>query len=180
MEEYIEESGMKFGPFPAETVFHIEKSPQYTVMQHGMRITEFIYFNKEKLQLISLEAKKTAPNPNSISEQVDNPKEVFQKYISDIREKFENSLDLYTNLALKKDLPEEFKTIDYNKVQVVFMLVIKKHKREWLKDIKDALEMAIRSVHRTNKIWKCKVLVINEEMAYKNHLIKDINSSQST
>ena len=45
------------------------------------------------------------------------------------------------------------------------------HEKKWLKDVKDALEMAVRSVHRTGKIWKCKVLVINEHMAREARFI---------
>lgn len=171
MGEYITESGMKFGPFPPEALIRIESIPQYRKIQQGMHISEFIYYDKEKQRLISLEAKTTAPNPNSNA--VDNPKEHFQKYIRDIREKFENSLDLYLNLALKKDIPSGFTRINYNKLEIIFILVIKNHERAWLKDVKDALEMAVRSVHRTNQIWKCKVLVINEDMARRSNLIAD-------
>lgn len=170
MSEYVLESGMKFGPFSEESLIRIEKIPEYTSIQQGMHISEFVYYNKEKSRIISLEAKTTAPNPNS--GQVENPKEIFEKYISDIREKFENSLDLYVNMALKHNVPKDFKNIDYKKIEIVFILVIKNHKKEWLKDVKDALEMSVRSVHRTNKIWRCKVLVINEEIASNNHLIE--------
>ena len=45
-------------------------------------------------------------------------------------------------------------------------------KKEWLGNVKDAMEMSVRSVIRTNKIWKCKVLVINEEIAKKRKLIE--------
>jgi hypothetical protein len=169
MEEYVMESGMKFGPFPAESLIRIEKVPQYTKIQQGMHISEFIYYDQEKKRLISLEAKTSAPNPRS--EYVENPKEKFQEYINDIREKWENSLDLYVNMALKKEVPKNFKEIDYASLEILFILVIKNHEGSWLKDVKDALEMSVRSVHRTNKIWKCKVLVINEEMARKKQLI---------
>ena len=50
--------------------------------------------------------------------------------------------------------------------------MIKKNKKEWLGNVKDAMEMAVRSVMRTNKIWKCKVIVINEEIAKKRKLIE--------
>lgn len=171
MGEYVIESGMKFGPFPADALIRIESSPQYVKIQQGMHISEFIYYDKNKNRIISLEAKTTAPNPNS--ENVENPKEKFQEYINDIREKFENSLDLYVNMVLKKEIPSEFEDIDYKKTDILFILVIKNHEREWLKDVKDALEMAVRSVHRTNKIWKCKVLVINEEIAERSGLISE-------
>ena len=50
--------------------------------------------------------------------------------------------------------------------------MIKEQKKEWLGNVKDAMEMAVRSVIRTNKIWKCKVTVINEEIAKKRKLIE--------
>ena len=96
----------------------------------------------------------------------------FREYINDIREKFENSLDLYVNMALKGEIPDLFKNIDYRNLEIIFILVIKKHKKEWLGNVKDAMEMAVRSVMRTNKIWKCKVIVINEEIAKKRKLIE--------
>lgn len=79
----------------------------------------------------------------------------FREYINDIREKFENSLDLYVNMALKGEVPDLFKNIDYRNLEIIFILVIKEQKKEWLGNVKDAMEMAVRSVIRTNKIWKC-------------------------
>ena len=160
---YVTESNMKFGPFAEDAFIPIESSPQYEAVKQGMHITEFVYYDKEKKRLVALEAKTTAPNPNS--DIVENPKEKFREYIKDIREKFENSLDLYVNMALKDVVPEEFRRIDYNELEIMFILVIKNHEKKWLIDVKDALEMAVRSVHRTGNIWKCKVLVINEHMA---------------
>lgn len=96
----------------------------------------------------------------------------FREYINDIREKFENSLDLYVNMALKGEVPDLFKNIDYRNLEIIFILVIKEQKKEWLGNVKDAMEMAVRSVMRTNKIWKCKVIVINKEIAKKRKLIE--------
>ncbi len=169
METYICESGMKFGPFPADTVIKMEKIPQYLYIQQNMIMSEFIFYEREKHRLVSIEAKTTAPNPESKTST--NPAERFKEYIIDIREKFENSLDLYVNMALKEELPKVFENIDYSSLEIVFVLVIKNHKKEWLKDVKDAMEMAVRSIIRTNSIWKCKVLVINEEMAKRKQLI---------
>ena len=163
MRIYVTESEMKFGPLEETCFLHIEKNPYYGKIQKGMRICEFIYYDVQKENLISLEAKKTAPNPKS--EQVENPKEKFREYIHQIREKFENSLDLYLHMALQKEVPEKFQEIDYHTVEVVFVLVIKNHQKEWLKDVNDALQVAVSKTIRTGKIWKSKVLVLNEELA---------------
>ena len=170
MDICITESDMEFGPFQEDKLIHIEKISQYTSIQQGMRITELIYFDSDKARLVSLEAKTTAPNP--YSKETENPQEKFQDYVTEIREKFENSLDIYVNMALKNEVPTGFKKIDYKKVEILFILVIKKQERAWLKDVKDALEMAVRSIHRTNKMWKCKVLVLNEDIAKRKKLIK--------
>lgn len=47
-------------------------------------------------------------------------------------------------MALKKNVPGDFDKIDYNKLEIVFVLVVKNHQRQWLKDIKDAMEMAVK------------------------------------
>ncbi len=169
MKEYVCESGMKFGPFPSDTLIRLEEIPQYKRIQQGMHMAEFMYYEEERRRLISVEAKTTAPNPDS--EAVEHPKERFREYISDIREKFENSLDLYINMALKGEVSDYFKKIDYRNLEIIFILVIKEQRKEWLGNVKDAMEMAVRSVIRTNKIWRCKVLVINEEIAKKRKLI---------
>lgn len=166
---FVEESGMCFGPFSEQSFFHIERCEQYQKIQQNMPISEFIIYQETKGNLISLEAKTTAPNP--ASKNVENPKEVFQQYIHEIQKKFENSLDLYLNMALRKELPEKFLDLDYQNLEVVFILVIKEHQKSWIVNIKNALEMSIRSVVRTNNIWKCKVEVLNEEMARKHNLI---------
>ena len=65
---YIAESEMKFGPFDEACFVHIEKNPHYMKIQKGMRICEFIYYDVQKGNIISVEAKKTAPNPKSESD----------------------------------------------------------------------------------------------------------------
>lgn len=44
----------------------------------------------------------------------------FREYINDIREKFENSLDLYVNMALKGEVPDLFKNIDYRNLEIIW------------------------------------------------------------
>lgn len=49
MGEYVRESGMRFGPFPSDALIRIEKIPEYTAIQQGMHISEFVYYGiKEK------------------------------------------------------------------------------------------------------------------------------------
>lgn len=168
MDKIIEESGMKFGPFPTDRLLHIEKCSQYQSIQQGMKIAELVYYDEDTKKLLLLEAKTSAPNPKS--KNVTNPDEIFQQYILDLVEKFENSLDLYLNLALKKELPDGF-DMEYKEIDIVFVLVVKNNKVEWDKGIQEGLGQVFAEIHRINKIWKCKVLVLNEEQASKMHLI---------
>ena len=94
----IEESEMQFGPFEETNFCRLEKCEQYLKLQKNMPMTEFVFYNEEKNRLISLEAKKSAPNPNS--EKMEHPREKFQEYIQGICRKFENSIDLYSSIAL--------------------------------------------------------------------------------
>ena len=57
----IEESGMQFGEYPDETIFHIEKSPQYMdhLMPNGIKSCEFIL--KKNNILYFIEAKLRVP-----------------------------------------------------------------------------------------------------------------------
>jgi len=91
MSVVIEESGMKFGPFEEENIFYIERSNIYKQLQHGVQMAEFLLFRPEKKDLIILEAKTTAPNPNSSNmeneNQIDDRRKRFEEYITEIHEK---------------------------------------------------------------------------------------------
>lgn len=167
----IHESDMIFR-FPEEVLFHIEQSEAYKHTQDHMRMSELIYYKKEEENqcIISLEAKKTAPNPNS--EKVKNPKKKFQDYISEICEKFLNSLDLFFHMVLRNDseIPSGFDDIQYERVRFLFVLVIKNQKKEWLGAVSETLNQELQSYIRVHNIWKAKVIVINEEIAIAKRL----------
>ena len=116
--------------------------------------------------IIILEAKRSAPNPES-----EEKLERFSEYIDEIVDKLCDTIDLYVNQALKKKVPAGFKDIDYNRVTITFVLVIKTHERNWLPPVKDALEQAVFRQVRVHKLWKCNVVVMNEEMAKNTRLL---------
>ncbi len=78
----IIKSGMKFGPFQLDSLFHIEESDAFTALGDGFSTVEFIHIRTEKekniLQLI--EAKSSSPNPNN----TDSPD--FSIWINDLAE----------------------------------------------------------------------------------------------
>ena len=163
---FINESGMQFGDYPDNHVFYIEKSEEYNrIKDDGVKIVEFILLNDSKLLLV--EAKTSAPNPQS----KDTP-ERFGEYISDIAEKMRNSLDLYLYQLSLKGLSEELIEADYHGISIVCVLVIKNQRKEWIAPVQEALSKEILKHIRMSIIWKCQVIVINEEQAVRHKLVQ--------
>jgi len=156
----VTESDMIFGPFAEENLYHIEKSESYIAIQNGMKMAEFVVLLNEKKKIVVLEAKTSSPNPNT-----ENNKDRFDEFISEIEQKLSNALDSFVNQALKSNVPDNFKKVDYNTISVVFVLVIKKHPADWLVPIKEALETVINKHLRFSRVWKCNILVLNEDQA---------------
>lgn len=164
---YIDESEMRFGPFDKDEVFYIEKNPEYISISDGLKIAEYISIDGDKNQIRVVEAKKSAPNPNS-NERPDR----FKEYIGEIEQKLCNAFDLFLKLMSIKSIPSGLSSIDYRKVRVVFVLVIKNHEDSWLAPVKDFLEYKIKSHLRYKKIWNCTVAVLNERIARAQGLIE--------
>ncbi len=162
----IEESGMAFGPFQEENVFYVEKSELYKKLGSKVKIGEFIL--KRGNKLLFVEAKSTAPNPNS------DTGEDFYEYIDDISKKLRNSLELFlsANHEIQIDKNQEaVKLIEFdkfNKMALQFILVIRKHDKEWLQPVRDALDSYLIA---QRKIWNIKIVVLNPELAKKYKLI---------
>lgn len=170
--EPILESEMKFGLYDSDDLFHIEKSTQYcrNIGSNGIKISEFILYKDNKILVV--EAKKTCPNVENKS--ADNEQR-FVKYVQDIVDKFENSLDILANIYIgridstgisSKFLPGfEYKLRNY----IILILVVKNAKEEWLVSYPDALK---KQLNKKMRIWKIRtLLVINEEKAREKGLV---------
>ena len=82
----IMESGMSFGGFDPERIFHIEDSNLYRKLGTAIRTTEFLYLDyRNYLQLV--EAKSSCPNVNNREESREK-KEKYEQYYAEITEKF--------------------------------------------------------------------------------------------
>ena len=80
----IPESGMTFGPFDEDLVFHVEKSQTYKNIEENVKICEFFCLDRKKTErVVILEARSSAPHPRSL--------EAYHKYTKEILEKFSNS-----------------------------------------------------------------------------------------
>ena len=85
--KHITESDMKFGPYPCDRVFHIEKSNTYDAVKEGVKIAEFLLLrdnggNRHSLWVV--EAKLSGPRPGVR----------FESFIAAVREKMINAFSL--------------------------------------------------------------------------------------
>ena len=166
----ITESGMKFGPYPCDRIFHIEKSNTYDAVKEGVKIAEFLLLRGNGGKGHSLwvvEAKLSGPRPGA----------EFGDFIAQVREKMVNAFSLGWASRLGRhdrageELPKPFRKLDLSKVRVRFVLVIKTHKDEWLPHVDEAMKKALRSTVKTWGLGSNSVLVLNEKGARRHDLI---------
>lgn len=158
----INESGMAFGPFPDDQVYHIEKAEAYTRLGEGVKVVEFIYKQYAE-KFFFIEAKSSSPMPKG---------DDFKKFIKDISDKFVHSFDLWLSLNLKRwndVVPKNIFDAKLDKQIFRFILVIKGHEESWLPPVSEALR---REMMAEIKIWKHEVIVINDQQAKKRGLIQ--------
>ena len=159
---YIEESGMKFGPFSKDEIFHIEKSGLYQTVSDGVKIAEFALLRNEE-KIVVVEARSSSPQPGSEVK--------FDSYIDEIYTKFINSFYLIAAIILKRhdfqpdEMPALLAKMKIKATEFRFVLVINGHQDEWLLPINDSLKAKFIPLQKT---WKCCpdfVAVINDEIA---------------
>lgn len=171
----IRESDMEFGEYCEEDLFHIEHSDILSALGEGIKTVEFI-LKKNGNQLMFVEAKKSCPNPQNKEESREKTKK-FEKYFSDITDKFYDSFQVYLASLLGRynDTEEVGSSIrrveDFKKFEMRFVLVVKTAHLDWLAAPKAILEERLFALR---KIWNIKVLVLNEEMAVKYGMIANI------
>ena len=68
----IHESGVDFGPYREEELFHIEQSKLYQDLGQGLKATEFVL--QADNNIIFVEAKTNAPNPENKDDSSKAPK----------------------------------------------------------------------------------------------------------
>ena len=113
---YITESGMSFITAPKNKFFHIEKSLTYSNLGTGVKIAEFLYLRDSNKRIVIniIEAKSSSPQPGN---KID-----FDHYISDITEKFTNTLSLYLasilgrHIQSAKELPKLLQNVDSSNI----------------------------------------------------------------
>ncbi|ASF47793.1 hypothetical protein [Methylovulum psychrotolerans] len=174
---FITESGMTFGPHAEGYRFDIEQSATLSQLNkrakthEGIKPAEFLLLRTDngKPTIWIIEAKSSAPHPRS--------QEDFSQYVTDIKEKFVNSLDLFMALYLNRhptsdELPTAFRSLDMASVDFRLALIIKGFDKAWLPPLQDAFSKALKL---TVKIWAlppASVLVINDSIARAYGLLK--------
>lgn len=166
----IEESGMTF-PVEEENTFLIEKSDWINKIE-GFDKVEFVEFQQKYNSLRFVEAKTTNPNPSN--------KDHFDKYIHDIREKFQNSVSiLFSSLSKRKglddvfnELPTGIQSVNYKNVECGLWLVVKDSEPEWLIPVLASLKKELKPMLKCWNIPDSNVKVINEDDARNLKIIK--------
>jgi hypothetical protein len=147
----IIESGM---PFIADNAFHIENSAAYITLGCGIKSVEFVRRKNEFLMFV--EAKSTFPNPNKSEERFDGAAD-------DIAEKFVHSVNLYASITLDV-YTEDTSALSNSSCKnsaITLVLVIRDHKTEWCKRVKNKLDLLLNQSAYFREIWRPKVFVIN-------------------
>jgi hypothetical protein len=163
---------MNFGPFEDSDCFYIEQSKTYERIKDQVHMVEFLLIRRTENQIPVVwvvEAKSSAPRPdNEIN---------FKEYIRIISEKLTNGLSLGIASILRRhlgtfdEIPDAFRNLDLSRTSFRMVLVINGHKKEWMVPLQDSINRELTS---TKKIWglsPTSVLVINDEMAKRYHLI---------
>lgn len=165
---YVEESGVVFGPFSPDRFLHLEKTDLYKGLGQGYSIVEFLFVDG-KGRFIFLEAKSSSPRPASAGA----GNEDFDRFIEEVSTKFEDSFQLFLTAVLKRRASRELASgigaFKPSSSGIKFVLVIPKHKTEWLAPLQEALERRLR---KTVHLWNIKIVLMNKEIAEEYHIIR--------
>ena len=163
--EFIE-SFMKFS-FSDDDIFRIEEDELVKDVEN-VKACECVVLISENVALI--DAKSSSPR-------IEN-EEKFQKFISDIGQKFADSLQLFSDIKSKEKGDEAFQRLPVNlqNTQIAteaykIYLIIHGHQLDWLLGLMDALRKELNDVVKQWNLRDSNVKVYNEATALENKLI---------
>jgi hypothetical protein len=163
--EFIE-SFMKFS-FSDDDIFRIEEDELVKDVEN-VKACECVVLISENVALI--EAKSSSPR-------IEN-EEKFQKFISDIGQKFADSLQLFSDIKSKEKGDEAFQRLPVNlqNTQIAteaykIYLIIHGHQLDWLLGLMDALRNELNDVVKQWNLRDSNIKVYNEATALENKLI---------
>lgn len=172
--EFVE-SFMKFS-FSDDDIFRIEEDELVKDVQN-VKACECVVLISQNVALI--EAKSSSPR-------IDNDAK-FQKFISDIRQKFADSLQLFSDIKTKVKgedaflrLPVNLQNTQVDAEAYKIYLIIHGHQLDWLLGLTDALRKELKDVVQQWNLRDANVKVYNETTALENKLIVAFIPTQET
>lgn len=160
------DSFMKFR-FPDDDLFCIENDPLVREAE-GIKACECVVYINPRVALI--EAKSSSPK--------DISGDKFKTFISDIKQKFSDSLQLYNDIKQKKHgeeaflrLPVHLRNLEISPDHYAICLIVHGHQIDWLGGLQDAFRDALCDVVKRWEINDSQVKVFNEEIALEKGLI---------
>lgn len=170
------ESGMAFGLNPEKyRCYRIEQGNIYQGIGDRPRMAECLMLRireeKPPPLIFVIEAKSSSPRPET--------RPNFDEFIREIRKKLSTALSLSIAIFLERhpvgdgQIPSEYREINLSDINFRLVLVIKGHKKEWLPPLQEKLQRALRPTVRIRALRGPSVLVMNDEIARKNDLIRE-------
>lgn len=162
----IEESGMKFDTFSKSKLFNIEKSKIVKNLGSGYKKVEFIALDKNN-NVVIIEAKSAGYIKSNESKN-------YRKNIEHLVEKFENSINIFFSLMLRRqknsgnEVGRELIEVDLSRSKVICYLIINGGKPEVCSQISITLQSELRKIL---DIYNIQIIAINDKMAKKYKLI---------
>lgn len=163
--EFVE-SFMKFS-FEDDSIFRIEEDELVKEVENR-KACECVVLISGNVAWI--EAKASSPNPMN--------EQRFNEFIEDIRQKFADSLQLFTEMKAMQHgeeafqrLPGRLQSAADDKELYKIYLIIHGHLLDWLSGLTDLLRETLRDVIKQWNMRDSNVRVYNEETALENNLI---------
>ena len=163
---------MDFSPlFENDESVYVEKTKHYKNLGEKIKSVEFVALRSSS-KLFFVEGKCSSPKPDSDHQQL------LDDYLDPIVEKFWHSFQRYLSIKFRinvdseGEFPSSLFAQELPNMKIVFLLVIKGHKKEWLMPILDSLH---KKLIVQKKIWKIDVAVWNDETALHNKFILPIS-----
>lgn len=163
--EFIE-SFMKFS-FADDDLFCIEKDP-LVIETDGIKACECVVLINPNVALI--EAKSSTPKPSNM--------EKFNDFLEDIRQKFSDSIRLFSEMKsgckgeeVRLRIPANLLSDTTSPSEYRIFLIVHGHRLDWLGELQETLRDILRDVVSEWNLKDSNVKAFNEETAMENHLI---------
>lgn len=167
----FDESNMRF-QYEDESIYCIESADILAKIK-GCKACEFIALKDNNILVV--EAKSSSPKPQS--------QEDFDQYITDITQKFSDTILLYNAIRIGRhgelnlnEIPQNVREIELNNVNYCLYLIVHGHQLAWMQPIQDALKQSLKHLLRLWNIPERNVKAINDEIALEKGLITEILS----